>query len=213
MEKIYTRQQLEKRTVNDLREILVDRDLPISGRKDELIDRILAFQNEKKEIIEQSYFNLLPSDIRNIAEEYRLANEPNNKVFVTILKKLEELSIGEFRKVEEVVDVFNEFFRDYNLPIKLIYTQMSAVIPPAFREESETTPWTFKIGKLPFITDEILIDFLYLIIITKRMESSFINSLLYKYNINIRISIFYLDEEDNKEIHYEINKVKVLKHN
>lgn len=87
----YSERELQRKTIPDLKDILRDKGLKISGKKDELIERILQNQTieEKEQLPNVGYFSLLPKDIKGLVSEYQVRNNENNilfeKLFTNIL--------------------------------------------------------------------------------------------------------------------------------
>lgn len=59
MDKDYTKEELSKKRIDELKQILRNRQLKISGNKPELIERILVNQQSTN----LTYFNILPKDV------------------------------------------------------------------------------------------------------------------------------------------------------
>lgn len=220
MERNFTREELEKKKIQELKDILANRDLKKTGKKDELIDRILNSQISSKPTkltTDQSYFNLLPSDIREMVNDYRAGSEENNKILREILRQLEKSSYGEGMGVNSPsLEILQQLFQDLNLDIKTKYTldlvHYYGGRPRLVDINDPRTPWTFKIGRLPPITDEILVD-LISVILTHRLKISIenINQILREHGSNIRVVIINISKSNKAKYIYEISNTKIFK--
>lgn len=156
MDKNYTRQELLDKKIPDLKAILKAWNLRTTGNKPELIDRILDNQfvpqsKPKPQLnLEESYLSLLPGDIKRLVNVYQAENEPNNQIFKKLLKEIENGSVIEYRM--DNIKIINNWSNINNLNIKLEY------------KGGWSNPWVFTIENLPPISDEVLADFILLII-------------------------------------------------
>jgi hypothetical protein len=120
MEKNYTREELEKSKVAELKQILKNRDLAASGKKNELVERILKEQSsmrgkESPSLREEgSYFSLLPSDITKIVSKYQVENEPNNLIVRELLEKFLDDYATEKRRKK-----INILLADFDVPYRI----------------------------------------------------------------------------------------------
>lgn len=130
-----------------------------------------------------TYLDLLPKDIKNIIDKYRIENNPNNK-FLEELNKLGYIFKLSF--YSQSMYKLPNIFHYYKLPIITISQHHQGI----------------KItGNLPFITDEVLI--LILRVLAKNIvEVGVINMYLRKYNCKY----FLLPLDANFSEVIEINK-------
>jgi hypothetical protein len=168
---------LQLKTVSELKELLKNQNLPVSGKKQDLIDRLIANKPRQSKTYD-TYLDLLPGDIQRELLKYRLENEPNNKVFVSLLTDRDIIynftdKPSYFTKTKTT---FKRFFLENNLSVEI---------------EKHGTTGRFKIGQLPIIEDNILQKLI--LLLTKEIRSSFeiINTKLKKYNNKWRIISYW----------------------
>lgn len=164
---IYTKQELENKTIIVLRLILKNKNLKQSGRKDELIERIL--DNQKS----SNYFDILPKDILNIVSTYQIENNPNNLLVKEILNSENN------RKYIFAVPSFD--FKSFNLRLQ------ETLLDIKMRKIGNLIEIIY--GKLSIITDEQTKSFL-LNLIKSGYDAAELNNELYHLNSNYRIIIY-----------------------
>lgn len=160
----YSREELDSKKMNELKEILKNKNLKISGKKEELIDRILRSQLPIE--IDKTYFNLLPLDVQSEINELR-NKEGNIALFIYILnKQIEKVnyllegkeidgwlfeSMGFKSKrdfIKHQLGELNKFFKKTGLPINVYFEDIIK---------------TNKSKNIILIDDKILIKFIYLL--------------------------------------------------
>lgn len=224
MDKDYSRRELEKKKIAELKEILRSLKLPISGNKEELIGRILQTQIQP---VTTSYFDVLPKDITRMVGKYRAKNEPNNKIVEEILDRiLEEESpvINAPRnKFLRRLEKFNKFLIDNHIPFRVRYNEKKANLweeainnQPAYGSNMYQN-WSRNILQPIIQEPTILIDILdepvtekqlieviaYILEKTRKRDYEIIGDVLDKYNSNIRVVV----STDNK---YTIGRFQSL---
>lgn len=102
----YTRRELEKLTIPSLKNILSNKNLKVSGKKEELINRILQPQI--------TYFDILPGDIKRELDYYQ--GETN--IYNQFIRSLNESFENMLMKWPEEIESFNRLFKEKNLDIK-----------------------------------------------------------------------------------------------
>lgn len=192
----YNRQELDNKNTPQLKDILKNMKLKVSGRKEELIERILT--NQPKETIQPisgDYLSLLPKDITNIVQRYRIESNSNNVMIKNLLDDEEvrwrlTRGIGILKVKQELEKL--------GIPIKIVFED----------EEDYSTIKEIEYSEMPLISDRIASNFLYFLI-QKGMPEELLNTKLKKYNANYRIIIFkklgYKNATD-----FEIMKVKYI---
>lgn len=106
MEKNYNPQNLQTKTIPQLKEILKAKNLKVTGNKQKLINRILES--------ETTYFDLLPSDLKKELDYYQGETSDYNKfVKVLLIDNKENLLKN------RIPDRFNNWFRNKGLDIKI----------------------------------------------------------------------------------------------
>lgn len=181
----YRREELEKKTLKELKDIGRNLNLSISGKKADLIDRILTNQ--------QTYFELLPRDVLNMVEEYKITNNPNNKFLLFLLNSMKEDSeieklvwSGKISRysVERKIwqnssnvlrdeNFINQFFKSHDLDIKFTgikrYSNYNEILNVGF-------------GRLPLIDDKLMAEIL-LMLAKNGQYISTLNTSLYRQNM------------------------------
>lgn len=121
--------------------------------------------NNYKEIKMDNYLQLLPKDINNITEKYRIENNPNNKFLIL----LQHLNLSMFMcDGNGLPKSLEKVFKDNNLPIEIDKAELKII------------------GDLPFINDNIFKEILE-ILLQYSAERYFINWLLKKSESNFRV--------------------------
>lgn len=123
MDKDYNRKELERKKIPELKQILKNRNLKLAGNKDELIDRILDDQSQnpkqpteiKPKRDDLGYLDILPRDITNIVNKYRVENEPNNVIIYQLLERVLKNNPN-----KEMIEEIEEFLKDNDIPFQLI---------------------------------------------------------------------------------------------
>lgn len=195
----YTKSDLEKKKMDELKSILKEKNLKITGNKPDLIDRILNSQ--------RTYLELLPKDLSNLVEDYRVENNLNNKVLTEYLNLIKWKSIGTNNpQIKKDIDLYldlinerrkddfnayrlNKFFKDRNLNIKFIEEEIEK-----YRRELVD----IKIGKLPLISDELMAEILLKLVENAgSVKSILIDSLnLFLYDNNASFILASLKKND-----------------
>lgn len=222
MEKIYTREELQKKTKPYLEIILGKLNLKTTGRKADLIDRILSTQITSKPTrltdLDKSYLNLLPGDLKRLVDEYRAENEPNNQILLNILRQLELSSwgYGTYTENHSLFKLINQFFKASDLPITLNFIPGLTLYGRVKDMNDPRTPWMFKIGRLPLISDDILVDFIIFLLSHKyNIRSDTINGILYEYESELRVIEVSISPKLGKKrimTRYEISRTRILKY-
>lgn len=167
--------ELNKKTVSQLKDILRNKGLKLSGNKQELIERILNNQTiSKPSPNRNSYFDILPKDITNIVEDYRVKNNLNN-LLVEIILNNNQIRNG--LKGTWSTDYLNEEIeKQTGLLIKFKTTRIDDL----------DLKMQIDIGKLPFITDDIFVKFL--IFIQQHISGNWdLNRILLEHNSPFRV--------------------------
>lgn len=192
MERDYTKEELQKKNVLELKNILKNKQLKSSGKKEDLIERILNDQpkfSEPANLKGNTYFDILPSDIINLLNNYRAENNPNNKI---VFKLLDNLDL----RVDK--EKFNNSLSKLNIPMELIQNKEKKEIIEEMRKNN--TPYfqmlpfynlpqyRAKINNMIIITNEMLIEVLLLLLSHNHNIYDKINGVLNEHNSNILIS-------------------------
>jgi hypothetical protein len=208
MEKNYTREELQKKKVIELKEILANRRLKVTGKKDELIDRILQDQPsisvapslKSAATSQKTYFDILPQDILNMVDEYRASNEVNNKIAKNIIHNV---VIGwgyrgnEINKIIERIGLPFEVIKNY----ETVKSEGYEYIPP----------WKIVITKSKIVTEDMLIELIFAVIAREYNWAS-INSILARYNSDLRIESEAIDKKGKKYVvKYTIIRIVPIK--
>lgn len=173
----YTKQDLEKKKVTNLKDILKDLNLRLQGNKSELIDRILANQNllSKPEIIskDNTYFSLLPSDISNIVNRYRIENEPNNQIAFEIIKDVGSGLGWKWKDLDNLLEKLN-------LPFDLKQNE----------NKNKPISFLFVIEKQhQLVTEDMLISLILNLLQREIGNYNIINGILRQYNSPLRVDV------------------------
>lgn len=150
------------------------------------------------------YLHLLPKDIKNLVQDYQNYNNKNNKFFLLVLelinwhsknyteqtysqkhKHYESYPLGYVRP--KFNNYYNEFFNKYKIGVKF-----ETVI-------EKVALLDIKIEEIPLITNEILAEFLILLIKYEMFDITALNYMLYKEGLLFSISRF-TDKEIKKKI-------------
>lgn len=172
----YSKEDLENKKIVDLKQILKNLNLRLVGNKQELIDRILDNQRlipkSKPPIKTDSYLDILPNDISNMINNYRVENEPNNKISKDIISNV--ASYLGYRWSE-----LNRLMENLRLPFKLMENEKPA--------NSYYGP-LFIIKEFPqIVTEETLISLILSLLKRELSSDNFINATLRNYHSNLRV--------------------------
>lgn len=122
MDKDYSKKDLERKKIPELKEILKKLNLKTSGNKDELIERILESQNVKTTkpsstniSREFNYMDILPGDVKNIVNKYRVENEPNNLIIYQLINRYLQNYPG-----KDQVKKMGEYLEKSSIPFQII---------------------------------------------------------------------------------------------
>lgn len=192
MDKPYTKEELQKKNVLELKDILRKYNLKLYGKKEEIIKRILDDQPQiskpTKKFEGNYYFDILPKDITNIVNKYRKENEPNNKIAEELIKGQFSYSWGSRR------DVVNKLLERIGVQARLVEKTLTERLEKDYEGLSEMEWYGDEI-----ISDEILIEFLNMLLIREYATPYLINSILNKYNSNIGVIIIPLNSLPGKK--------------
>lgn len=204
----YDEKELQGKKISQLKQILKNKQLKISGNKDDLIKRILdnqptTIRPTQKDI--DSYFNLLPTDINKMINKYRIENESNNQVAKALLNYVAD----NFNWDKDLIIYTNEILENANVPFKMIENKEKEELIAKFSEEDKYPDLEFEeipdegykniyynYAKLPdviilSIREEIIIDEviaeLFLILLNRGLNYKHINQELQKYNSPLTI--------------------------
>lgn len=190
MEKKYNKQELDNKIIPQLRDILKNMGLKVSGKKEELIDRILTNQPKEQSTIGGDYISLLPKDITNMVQQYRIENNPNNLMIKNLLDDINinlKISIITHKKELEKIGV----------PVNIIV-----------QPKDEDYGVKIDYSNLPLISDRTAGDFLYFLV-QNGVPEELLNYKLKKYDTEYRIIIFSKPGYKNAT-DFDIMKVKYI---
>lgn len=178
---------LQLKNVKELKEILKSKNLPTSGKKEELINRLINNQDKKVKTYD-TFLDLLPGDIHRELNVYRLKNEPNNKALVELLTSNSSIfhfanKVSYFTKNKTS---FKKFFLQHNLNIKA---------------EKYNRGGKFIIGELPIIDNKLLQDLIFLMMGKINTSFQVVNQILKNNQCNFRL-VAYWNPKD--KTYYEI---------
>lgn len=200
MERNYTRSELEIKKIPELKQILKNRELKATGKKEELIQRILDNQSQNIIPISQTYLDILPGDIKGMVGKYRLENDPNYKVVIALFDLLNDNDIrlrikrGQFNSIDKIVKEINKIFDPYNIDVK--YENNKLMIA----------------GKIDYIPDDLILDFI-VYLIDKRRYGSILNEIMEETNYPIRVikSLNKQAESGHTTYIYDVGKFQSLR--
>lgn len=171
--------ELQLKIVAELKLILKNQNLPVSGNKQQLVNRILEHQPRKQKTYE-NYLDLLPGDITRELDKYRLLNEPNNKALASLLN----FQISTYNFIYKVSyfksskTSFKKFFLANNFNIEITTTNRGT--------------GKFIIKELPIISNKILQDLIFLMIDKIKTSYEVINQILKDSGCNFRIVGYWI---------------------
>lgn len=200
----YNRENLENKKLNELKDIARNLQLTSSGRKREIVDRILESQH--------NYFQLLPKDVLNIVEDYKIYNSKNNQFLLLLLDILKwsksrkestrelppelqkySLLIYSFRHngnwIDKWIADINKIFVKNNIDVEFI---------PNIKDKSK---FTIKIGKIPLITDDMMADIL-MAFSQHPFGDENLNLILYEEDMNFGVVKFFMKSDYKYIISY-----------
>lgn len=168
---------LQLKTILELKQILKSKNLPITGKKNELIERINKNQPIKSKNYE-TYFDLLPSDLNKEIEKYRIENDNNRKALNELLTN--KISIYNFLfKISyftKTKTTFKKFFLGNNLDIEIVKQEKGG---------------KFVINKLPIISDSLLQELIMILIRSIKSSFEYINTILKNNKVEMRMVSYW----------------------
>jgi hypothetical protein len=209
MEKNYTKDELEAKKVIELKNILRNRNLSTTGKKEYLIDKILNDQKLTAPTVSNTpvktnptYFDILPRDIMRMVEEYQAANEPNNKIIADIL---DELLISNYRYRDKYpTNKLPIFLKNNKIPFDIKYNEeLQKVLddliasdvntPEKWKEYYELVDepmWTITQKNKP-VSDKQLVDFIAYILKLRKTKDmvEFVNNILKGYDSKLMVLV------------------------
>lgn len=184
MDKNYTRKELEESKIDELKALAKSLNLKRSGNKNELIDRILQSQ--------QSYLDVLPKDVLNMVEEYKISNNPNNIFLNLILDLLKWDKVDYFKRKEnpppEIITKYLDLrgFSDHVSNFKRLNDFFAVLNIKFIPDKVYNPPSNFKsieIGKISLIDDKLMIDILITFVKAGLVSMDTLNKILYFENM------------------------------
>lgn len=213
MDKNYTKGELLLKSVVELKQILRNRQLKVSGSKLELVDRILNDQSSSNikptAKSDKNYFDYLPKDINKMVNKYRMENEPNNKIAYSLLGDI----LNDFSVNSTSVKRRNSFLEGIGMPYKIVKNKareekeneyqdrISNLDPPlnpsGYDQRSHHIMNEIGYYNIPFnsietiqdtiVTDEMLSKFILYLLTKERIDINHINKLLDTNGSNMRV--------------------------
>lgn len=173
----YTKEELQEKKIPELKDILKSRNVKSSGNKWELINRILKTEApkkvEKQQLKGETYFDILPTDITKIITKYRSKIETNNKVAYDILNYLAIRKGSVFPRINKILE-------NLNFPMQIVEKRQEF-------EGGYYYPYSVEILEDLVINEDVLIDFILILLTKREISHDKINEILKDNNSNLRV--------------------------